>query len=504
MLDNRRFLDGNVSSVHNYKIDSINNEGVKVWLSAYKNGVWEKKLPSFSSTGLNKIDLYFIMILGIWESLVTESSNFGIERSILKNFSENDNFNMDRRILLGKMDSDLFVGGLLIVLYEFHTKILLLSQEVKVDLEQEFIEQIDKILENVPYTKRDVESTEKLLKEFLNLPVWKHRYEIYSAWISTQIMNVLGYENLEFFVVDQTLSFPFSKSILSIAKNYSPEVQVWTELRTPLINPIGKGRSKGIQPDYSLLTDPTDKDTQVRSTILIIECKQYLKASRTNFYNAIFDYARGCPNANVLLVNYGPADNSILNKLEASIRDRVYIIGNMKPGSLSSLSLFKEYVQNALPSNKIINKELIIENSETQRLELFWDDQNCDLDLHLNIMNDGILTEINFKNSGESENISGANLVRDIQSGGSGPEILQINHKIPGIYIFFVHKYCGEKELFQSRACVSNVQGGKTLDFQCPSTGTGSWWILYSYNSNDGKIIIYNKIINDFKIEDYL
>jgi hypothetical protein len=68
-----------------------------------------------------------------------------------------------------------------------------------------------------------------------------------------------------------------------------------------------------MQPDYSLITSPI---TSPESSILEVECKQYLVASKRKFADALTDYANGRPNAQIVLVNYGRASSDILNEVD--------------------------------------------------------------------------------------------------------------------------------------------------------------------------------------------
>ncbi|TDF95921.1 hypothetical protein [Paenibacillus piri] len=487
-----------VPHIYDYKVESVQNESVRLWLTAYKDGKWPDHRPLFQPVGLENMDHWLQVIWNVWEDLVSESSSYGAARSLYRDFMRQSKTDTpkDRKFMLDKLDSDHFAGNLLISLYELQQMMVSMTNDERLEVEGQFVERMEELFKHVPFTKRDIESTERLLKEFLNLPVWKHRYEIYSAWISTQIMEVLGYEELDFFVVDGTLRFSFSKTLLSLAKSYSPQVQVWSELRTPLINPIGKGRKGAIQPDYSLLTDSGGQENQVRSTILIIECKQYLKASRRNFSNAITDYAKGCPNANVLLVNYGPASESILNAVDPTVRSRVHIIGNMRPGIPESLSMFKTYVKEVLES-----KTAVVTRTDEQRIELYWGDPDCDLDLHLKVHHDDKKIEINHANLGGDETVPWACLEEDIRSGGGIPEALHIRNPVSGRYLYLVHQFFGDKPLNQSKAVVTVYQGGEVQQFECPSVGEGMWWVLYSFDTRDGKKVIYNQIVDEI---DYL
>ena len=66
-------------------------------------------------------------------------------------------------------------------------------------------------------------------------------------------------------------------------------------------------------------------------TLLALEVKQYGKASKANFVDAMNDYAAACRNAAVVLVNYGEAAASFLDDVEPRHRSRVNLIGGFRP-----------------------------------------------------------------------------------------------------------------------------------------------------------------------------
>jgi hypothetical protein len=122
-----------------------------------------------------------------------------------------------------------------------------------------------------------------------------------------------------FHVKDGHLEFPFAPNkIATITQPEQPSrrIELWSELRTPAVNLLGK-RKRAIQPDYRyLLIDGKKKPADV----VILECKQYKKSSASNFSEAIIDYARACPSASVILCNYGPVLDSVLKRVRETAR----------------------------------------------------------------------------------------------------------------------------------------------------------------------------------------
>lgn len=107
---------------------------------------------------------------------------------------------------------------------------------------------------------------------------------------------------------DDELLFSFSGVHLATFDSVEPRLHLFTEMRSSIENPIGKGRKANIQPDYRILPDPV---TRPEGTKHVVEVKQYLSPKYRSFGNAMVDYAAGCPNAEIVLVNYGRLTNTI-------------------------------------------------------------------------------------------------------------------------------------------------------------------------------------------------
>jgi hypothetical protein len=125
------------------------------------------------------------------------------------------------------------------------------------------------------------ERIEKLF-EVLSLPVWKRREAMYSVWVCAVALLDLRPYQTSFHVKDGHLEFPFAPNkIATITQPEQPSrrIELWSELRTPAVNLLGK-RKRAIQPDYRyLLIDGKKKPADV----VILEWKQYKnRAPRTS------------------------------------------------------------------------------------------------------------------------------------------------------------------------------------------------------------------------------
>lgn len=176
----------------------------------------------------------------------------------------------------------------------------------------------------------DVSITASLeqLESLLELPYWERRYELYSAWVLTQIDGALKGTGTRYSVREGVLSFSFKGVCLAECGLLSPSPLVYAELRSNLDNPIGRGRKHGIQPDYTIAVRPVlDPD----SALAVVECKQYKRPNRKAFEAAMVDYANGRPQAFVSLVDYGKA--SRMSSVPAHVRSRTAMYGLMRPGT---------------------------------------------------------------------------------------------------------------------------------------------------------------------------
>jgi|SanBayMetagenome_1026888.scaffolds.fasta_scaffold19143_1 hypothetical protein len=335
------------------------NLDLQTWLDQYsEQKVWpDLQLPAPRSGDLD-LDKTLAKVWKVWSEVVTETSKYGKERKILQNigFGRPENLSeSEQKILqeeqvrwpaklLAQIDSDNWSASLAEGAYVKAERISKLEPHSSEATELQ--KKLENLFTKVAKVEVKGETLIQQLQEFLQLPLWQHRHELYSVWIATQILNSLEDYSTRIHQVDGTLKFSFSGTHFATVDDFEPSLHIWTELRSPLKNPIGKGRSKSIQPDYSLVVDPI---TSPESSLLVIECKQYYKASAKNFSSALSDYARGRPNAHIILVNYGPANQNILDEVDATVRNRTHIIGMMRPGSIAFQAEFKKLIKDTLP-----------------------------------------------------------------------------------------------------------------------------------------------------------
>ncbi len=178
------------------------------------------------------------------------------------------------------------------------------------------------------------------LLAYLNLPIWKRRYELFSAWLLTQFLKAMHDHDIELHSEDGKLTFGFHATKLATIHSLGKPVTIYGERRIRAANLKSSKRKTGIQPDYTVWTDETD------CCNIAIECKHYKQPSYENFRNALDDYAGNLPNARVILCNYGPIP--VLTRLESRDRGaskRRFVFGDFYPGNHEAIKAFQKAVR---------------------------------------------------------------------------------------------------------------------------------------------------------------
>jgi hypothetical protein len=271
-------------------------------------------------------------------------------------------------------------------------------------------------------------------------------------------------------------------------------LEIWAELRSPLARPIGEGRRHNVQPDYTVRVGST--------AFMLVECKQYLRAATRRFIEVIKDYTRSSPTAFVILVNYGPAEDSIIPRRLAR---RATVIGDFRPLSLAlgetsnsvgqrakrtsgSLAQFRECVCTLIQAhcpNRAVASDAVQDEPNwyqvSAAVELVWRDSPRDLDLHILLPLATGAREIDFQSVGTLATAPFAELSGDVLV-GRGPETILIDKAVPGYYRVLVHAYSDDGTLASSGAVVTLTWRGHLQRFACPPKGKGSWWVVGDIN----------------------
>lgn len=293
--------------------------------------------------------------------------------------------------------------------------------------------EVERQLAELPIVSVEVEDLAKVLLAVLALPTWGKRHEIYSAWIFAQIVEAIGLERMIVIVTNGKLSFDFSGNHLATVATQRGPMEIWAELRTAHLSPKGKGRTRAIQPDYSLTLRPVHEPS---TTILAVECKQYRQSALRNPADAVDDYTSGLPDANVVLATYGPVSQKVLDGLDLEQRSRASVVRELRPGHGEKITEFHSQVLTPLPplSNIVVAPEDEAGEGAPQprgliEVELSWSDPESDLDLWAQI-DDGPHDEVSYKHRSTLVPGGGGILLSEDVTAGPGRERLVITGSV--------------------------------------------------------------------------
>lgn len=449
-------FDKNSYCVWNYA--ETENSEIHDWVVSYTNNKlppYFPHVPKFSEEvdgRIREIWDYLYRIYKMVKSVYKEE--VGVRESIwervkyLRQLSDNEPNCEVKKTLLSKAsvyqnESDYYICTMMVAITKFVEHLQTLDKHDCDMLIENFKVKFDGVFRNFKSEMHE-EIVEKIkqINSFLNLPYWKHRYEVYSAWVFTLIVKAFGYSNLKYELVNgDTLSFSFGGSHLATYNQDKP-LEIWAECRSVAIAAVkGCGRVSGIQPDYTIAY----KDAKTPcNAVAVVECKQYKKSSTGNFSKAIIDYANNRPNAKIFLVNYGAVGDAVDKKVtgEGIDESRYATFGGVRPQNSDSFV-------NALKSHLF----------EPLTVTLSWGECPSDLDLILDIASQNAADshEISYRNMGSETSFPYAVLNHDCTN-GCGPEIITVFRVESGKkYSVKVDNFSGEDE----------VSGGITLKVEC-------------------------------------
>ena len=187
-------------------------------------------------------------------------------------------------------------------------------------------QKLDAITSKLPLTPFDVEVSLAQLEKVLSLPIWEKRHELYSVWIATEMVRALDEDGhqVELHHEKGRIAFAFHETLIATVHSSPGPFTLVSELRSPLLNPQGEGRTAGVQPDHALWTKERGKEI----CRMVVEAKHYKKSAKGKFQDVFEDYARAFPQAEVYLVNHGPPGKSSL-EISSAVRDRCHPINEL-------------------------------------------------------------------------------------------------------------------------------------------------------------------------------
>ena len=458
-------------------------EDVQLWQQEYRrkreNNTWPEWLPEQPKTGDS---LWDEQIAIIWEAIEMSMAKYRQE------WTPDWHSRKQTDHCFWQAETDYWIGCLVetigVQVMEFHR----LPEEVKRANAAQYAQCYKKAVQECGLTKVSVVTKKETIIEILNLPFWRKRYELYSAWVATQIVDTLYDKDIAYNVQDNTLSFSFGGSKIATCNAFEPPLDIWTEVRTPYATPKGGNRKCHIQPDYTLVVadagDASAKD--IHKSLAVIECKQYKRHNRRNFLYAVDDYARGRPNAEVLLVNYGRITKPLIDEVEPDIRQRVGFYEQVYPGTEGTRDVrerLRKCVEKYYNHNQIVRMDGVCDTPCS--IILKWNSSPKDLDLHLYVNEkSGTSAEISYRNRGRMDQWPYAILNHDDRQ-GNGEENIQISRWTDAVYEVLVSNYSGEISVTDCITVEIWISGKRRmLATRTDPIEKGAFWHVFHIENN--------------------
>ncbi|MFC0681794.1 hypothetical protein ACFFGH_28515 [Lysobacter korlensis] len=384
------------------------------WLPRYLSGKWPDSIPRPSLTGDTALDGAVGEALEILDVYLRRCHAVSSDRQdLLRRWHRmrNDDFLTSSSATseletLGLSDHDRWLGLSVAGLLQS------VSEAAAVGQIDHVTTALQRWVMTAPRTSREESFELQKLLDIFSMPVWGRRHEMFAAWLVSQIDGALS-QRLEYQVQNGELAFPFSRTLVALLPSAMGDVEFWSELRSPITDPVSKGRRRHIQPDFSFVRVRAGTPG---STLLAVEAKQYLRSAKKNPGEALHDYTKGLPGANVILAAYGPISPDVLNLVPHDRRGRAWVIDHLRPTSTAAAD-FRALVARLLPGPAIILRPL----SAT----LTWNGIVPDLDMHTFVEKEG--SHHVFYGSRKGPH---AELLGDERNGG--PEHLVFDWSQPG------------------------------------------------------------------------
>ena len=412
---------------------------LKLWLNEYDRDILPEHFPNFPKTGNRELDSSLRRILDLAESSLQRyykeyNSSLGHRKSLSVAIQKYDT-------KFWWAETDFWLGKFVEVYFDIVQYLKSLN-----NIPNGFGEYIDKIFEN-PNVVRVVTIPElyRTIIEILDMPFWKQRYEMYSAWVFTCIAESVSDLGIIYNVENGVLQFKFSGALLAAICLPDMEIEIWAEKRFPAVNLEGEGRTNNIQPDYSIIKKTNGKE----EVCMLIECKQYKRSSIRNFANAVNDYANTKKEAKVLLANYGPISKNLSTRLYLDVKRRYAGYSRMRPETEERCNFVndvRDYIDSLWVDCQLNkHKDIIIWECAPKELtiELLWGESPRDLDLEIILRRCADDYSVSYLNLGSIDQYPFMKLDHDVLK-GPGKETISISKIISGNYDIFVRNYSGE------------------------------------------------------------
>ncbi len=453
----------------------------RAWLNEWELERWPDRALEPPETSNDRLADRLAEIWELWRAVIEESRAAVADGSWKRLQRAELTPGEERLEVLERLENDHFARVLVLDAY---TAVEQTERSGSPDAADDLANALTELIERYPPTIAQGQVAVETLQDILNLPVFKHRYELYGAWVFTQLVAAWP-PGAELCVIDGVLRFPFKATVLADLLDTEPPACIVCELRTPLENPKGKSRKTAIQPDYSVLVGELPKDLQDGSiaelAVMDVECKQYKSPANRDFAYALEDYARGRPKSHVVLVSHGPLNSkTITDKVAEKVRDRTEAIARLEPKNSDARQQLAALVLGQVSRNLVVSP---VAAMRSLRVTLTWDRAPADLDLHLFIEPGG--THISYEKPGDLNAEPFAKLHEDARS-APGEEVIEVAKCLNRRYVVAVNAYSDDRPLARSDARVRIGLGGTAREWACPSTGVGGWWHVCEFDPLSG------------------
>ncbi|UAL10167.1 hypothetical protein [Caulobacter segnis] len=293
------------------------DSGVDAWLSAYKSDEFPDLPESLASRPLppSLVDLRAMITARIAIARAAIGTRRGLGSVPWREWSESEHDAYDPKNVV-QDETDGWLGRAVLGLQAVVTAGAAATTKAATRLD---------FLTAAPRRTLQYAARADQLERILSLPVWRHRHELYAVWVATEIIGALPTHEIQLHQENGKIVFAFKETEVARIVSASPERRLLSERRVELADPIGKGRTGGVQPDYGIWSqDPGGERCR-----LIIEVKHYKRSKSGSFQDVLTDYARAHPSAKIALVNHGSIPSSILDGVDRMVRHRCSAIGDL-------------------------------------------------------------------------------------------------------------------------------------------------------------------------------
>jgi VCBS repeat-containing protein len=138
-------------------------------------------------------------------------------------------------------------------------------------------------------------------------------------------------------------------------------------------------------------------------------------------------------------------------------------------------------------------------------IELDWGATPRDLDAHLigpSATTPGQTFHVYYANPEYEVGTQTAAFLNVDDRDGNGPEVIQIDTRTPGTYLFYVHNFSGEANFTGTTVRVRDVRSGIDTSYSQPS-GTGRYWHVFKITVSDsGAVTVSQQDLNTIDNDD--